>query len=132
MELSYWVTPTVCRDKVKQQRPPLPLRPTCITPCENVTYCQHHPHSRVHRQKNSRMVQISFRQTYIEMRNNMSRVRKELRQPHEDHDDLAQLSSWNAWSLRRKRSTQNLLDDLIIIDPIIQKHMTQHRQCIRK
>jgi hypothetical protein len=56
----------------------------------------------------------------------MSIVRKNIRQPYEDYNNLqlAQTSSWNAWSLRRKRSTQNLLDDFIGIDPIIQKHMT--------
>lgn len=48
----------------------------------------------------------------------MSIVRKNIRQP------LAQTPSWNAWSLRQKRSTQNLLDDSIGIDPIMQKHMT--------
>jgi hypothetical protein len=46
------------------------------------------------------------------------------RLPLEDSNNLALLPSWNAWSLRRKRSKQSLLDDLIGIDPVIQKHMT--------
>ena len=44
--------------------------------------------------------------------------------PHEDFNNLALLSSWNVWSMRRKRSRQSLLDDLNGIDPVIQKHMT--------
>ena len=54
----------------------------------------------------------------------MATNRGNFRRPQEDYDNSALVASWNAWSLRRKRSKQSLLDDLIGIDPIVQKHMT--------
>jgi hypothetical protein len=56
--------------------------------------------------------------------NDMSTEKKGFTRPQEDHHNLALFSTWNAWSLRRKRSKQNLLDDLIGIDSIVQRHMT--------
>ena len=57
--------------------------------------------------------------------NDMSTKSKRFQQPHDDYkNDLELLSSWNAWSMRRKRSKHNLLDDLIDIDSIVQRHMT--------
>ena len=48
------------------------------------------------------------------------------RLPQEEYNEVPEelLSSWTAWSLRRKRSKQSLLNDSIGIDPVIQKHMT--------